>query len=299
MSNPNPSKVPKAPEAHKAPKAPKASKYRKHKNRKNKHGEYRVTKQKKPNNEEYVYVAKGDVYVTSNCAKLAKEKGHMVYIVVSFKGARIGIQVPKEIYKSVREMEVTTREKRAKVVAQRESRIITLATKCLNGMFKQMPPGLDMVIIQRAFEKYSGRVGRTQTKSLPQRLLLATIAHIRHKFTSYDSSLSQWQVSHNGRKVPNDVREQLRGAIRLDIKKVWIEWGAVEHFGANLNKKTVKDYVPDEEECEMDIDVKGDGEENCDGSDSEDEDETDEDEMEEEEWMVAGEWEATYQREPN
>ncbi|KAL7276697.1 hypothetical protein RUND412_000314 [Rhizina undulata] len=62
-------------------------------------------------------------------------------------------------------------------------------------------------------------------------------------------------------------------------------WGAVERFGANLNKKTVKDHVPDEEECVVDIDdnirvmvrrvVMG-------VIYSEDEGETDEDEMEEE-----------------
>ncbi|KAL7276731.1 hypothetical protein RUND412_000268 [Rhizina undulata] len=269
MSNPN-------------PKALKASKYsRKHENRKNKHGKNRLggvprkatlekfTKQKKPINEDYVFIAKGDVYVTRNCAKLAKEKGHTVYIIKVSR--RTGIQVPKEIYEFVQEMEEMTRQKRAKAVAQRESRFydLTLATKCLNGMFKQIPPGVDTAIIERAFEKYSGRVGRTLTRSLPSRLRLATIAHIRHNFTSYGSSLSQWLASQD---------------ILPDIKRVWMEWGAVESFGTKVNKKTANDYIPDEEECEADIDDKGDGEESCDG---EDEDETDEDRMEEEEGMTA------------
>ncbi|KAL7276430.1 hypothetical protein RUND412_000569 [Rhizina undulata] len=292
--NPQPSKtlnVSRNPKCLKASKAVKV--FKPPKNSLRHHGKYRhgvvqdaqekIVKTIKPANDNYVYVPKGDVYITRNCTKFSKEKGHIVNIVVPQKQCgRIGIQVPKEIFDFVSKMNEVTRPKRLSVINRRETRIITLATKCMSGMFKNIPAGMDTEIIQSAFEKFSRAIGRTETKSLPARLRLATITYIRNKFTNYPSRAKKWSTSHNGRKLPGDISEQFQDAVWDDIKRVWNEWGPTEPISATLNKKVWQDYVAEEEEDEMDFDVESDAGDTWDEDDGEDEDETDEDEEDEE-----------------
>lgn len=76
-----------------------------------------------------------------------------------------------------------------------------------------MPDCDKQIVLQHGFKKSSGRVGRTSMIPLSQKVLLAVIAHVRHKHTDYDNLL------HKGIERA-DARKATRRAIE-DVMKRW------------------------------------------------------------------------------
>lgn len=75
-----------------------------------------------------------------------------------------------------------------------------------------MPPVDIEQVLNHAFMKGSGRVGRTSGQSEEQRASLAVGAHVRHNYTAYDKLLKEMSRE--------DARNQVRKRVR-DVKTGW------------------------------------------------------------------------------
>ncbi|RAL17001.1 DUF2293 domain-containing protein [Aspergillus homomorphus CBS 101889] len=162
----------------------------------------------------YTFVPKGDVYITRHCRSKTKEAHQVVYVVYDDKGkSTIGLRVPYDIHESVRHSAAETAETRAQAVHNRDERDLTKARQLLRTQFPLMPESALETIVNHAFLKGAGRVGRATTVSDKRKAILATEAHIRHTQTPYDSLL------HSG--LPREeAREAVFGLVRT-IRATW------------------------------------------------------------------------------
>ena len=67
-------------------------------------------------------------------------------------------------------------------------------------------------VLNHAFEKGSGRVGRTGRETAERKASLAVGAHLRHNYTNYDSLL---------REMSREEARKIVGRKVLDIKAEW------------------------------------------------------------------------------
>ncbi|KAJ5991742.1 hypothetical protein N7451_007466 [Penicillium sp. IBT 35674x] len=141
--------------------------------------------------EDYVFVPKGDVYITRHCRTDTKASSRIVYLVYDKAAKRtLGIRVPKEIYTKVSKLATFTAEKRASAVKVRDGTFITRGRQLLRDVFPSMPNETLEIILNHAFLKGSGRVGRTSTTTEKRKATLAVEAHIRHNHTPYETLLA-------------------------------------------------------------------------------------------------------------
>src|SRR5258706_6422894 len=87
----------------------------------------------------------------------------------------------------------------------------------IRELFPLIETGRDQIIAEHACRKYSGRIGRSAAaKSLDENaILLAVIAHIRHRETNYDDLLGKgWE------------RSDARSAVAERIDEVLSRWRA-------------------------------------------------------------------------
>ena len=83
----------------------------------------------------------------------------------------------------------------------------------IRELFPRMETGRERIIAEHACVKYSGRIGRSgAAKSLEKyAVLLAVIAHIRHRETNYDDLLGKgWERSDARSAVAERIDEVLR-----------------------------------------------------------------------------------------
>ncbi|PWY89940.1 hypothetical protein BO70DRAFT_358942 [Aspergillus heteromorphus CBS 117.55] len=164
--------------------------------------------------EDYVFVPKGDVYVTRNCRSRTKESGRLVYVVYDKNGKRsLGLRVPKDIHAAVHESAAESAESRAKAVKLRDEKDFARARQLLATRFPLMPAESLQTILHHAFLKGTGRVGRSSTLSDERKADLAVEAHIRHTKTEYEALLKAGK----GRER---ARNETRGQV-LAIKTTW------------------------------------------------------------------------------
>ncbi|KAF7586450.1 hypothetical protein BBP40_008898 [Aspergillus hancockii] len=164
--------------------------------------------------EGYVFVPKGDVYVTRNCRTRTKESQRIVYTVYDNTGKRVlGIRVPSDVYAEVLESAAATAETRANAVQVRDVRDLAHSRNILRTQFPLMPAESLETILHHAFLKGSGRVGRTATKTDERKAELAVEAHIRHTHTPYEAMLSAGK----GRE---EARNAVWGLVQT-IKSAW------------------------------------------------------------------------------
>ncbi|KAK4868434.1 hypothetical protein LT330_007156 [Penicillium expansum] len=162
----------------------------------------------------YVLVPKGDVYITRHCRSKTKESERIVYVVYNRTGKRtLGIRVPKEIYTEVLESAAETKESRANAVQVRDARDLSKSRELLKNEFPLMPKESLKIVLEHAFLKGSGRVGRTAMISDEKKTLLAVEAHIRHVHTPYEKLLEEG-VSRK------DAREQVWSTIQA-VERAW------------------------------------------------------------------------------
>ncbi|OJI97196.1 hypothetical protein ASPVEDRAFT_119655 [Aspergillus versicolor CBS 583.65] len=169
--------------------------------------------QRDPLPADYVFVPRGDVYVTRNCRSKTKESQRLVYKVYDNTGKRSqGIRVPADVYTTVLQSAQETAESRAGAVKLRDQKDLAQSRELLCKQFPLMPVGSLDVILHHAFLKGSGRVGRTTTTSDERKAILAVEAHIRHMHTPYEILLRQGKSRDDARKEVWEMVQAIRMA---------------------------------------------------------------------------------------
>ncbi|KAJ6031669.1 hypothetical protein N7540_002401 [Penicillium herquei] len=167
-----------------------------------------------PMPENYVFVPKGNVYITRHCRTITKESNRVVYLIYDKTGKRTrGIRVPEEVHAKVCDMETSTAKTRADATEARDVKVISRGRDLLREEYPFMPAESLEVILNHAFLKGSGRVGRTSMRSDERKAELAVEAHIRHTHTPYDELL-------NGGMERDKARKTVWPTIQR-IKKTW------------------------------------------------------------------------------
>ncbi|KAH8699162.1 hypothetical protein BGW36DRAFT_294313 [Talaromyces proteolyticus] len=172
--------------------------------------------------EGYVFVAKGDPYVTRNCKTQSKAQGSVVYMVYDSKGKeQLGIRVKQEVYSHITDLATQTAKDRAKAVLLRDARDQKKAQEVLKETFPKIPAHCAERILKHSFLKGSGRVGRTTTKSAEKKAQLAVEAHLRHEHTSYDSLLDDGAGREDARAAVRNVvqgmKDQWAGKSKIEV----------------------------------------------------------------------------------
>ncbi|KAJ5704256.1 hypothetical protein N7493_011394 [Penicillium malachiteum] len=169
-----------------------------------------------PMPENYVFVPKGNVYITRHCRTITKESNRVVYLVYAKSGKRTrGIRVPEEVHAKVCDMETSTAKTRADAAEARDVKATSRNRVLLREEYPFMPAKSLKIILDHAFLKGSGRVGRTTRMSDERKAELAVEAHIRHVHTPYDELL-------NGGTRRDKARRMVWPAIKR-IKKLWVD----------------------------------------------------------------------------
>ncbi|KAL1999341.1 hypothetical protein VTN02DRAFT_4659 [Thermoascus thermophilus] len=171
--------------------------------------------QRHPVPEGYVVVPKGDVYITRHCRSQTKESGRTVYVVYDNKGKRtLGLRVPQDIYDAVLRSAAETASARADAVRQRDEKDTKQARELLRARFPAMPAASLETVVNHAFLKGSGRVGRTSRRTDERKAELAVEAHIRHTHTPYEELLAAGMD-----------REEARDLVWDTVQQIKSEWG--------------------------------------------------------------------------
>jgi hypothetical protein len=94
--------------------------------------------------------------------------------------------------------------------------------------FPEIPKKEKEAVLCHGFKKHSGRVGRTNSISLSEKVLLAVIAHSRHKHTEYDALLGS-----------GEQREVAKKATREEVEHILQRWGRTKATKKAAKKKAL------------------------------------------------------------
>lgn len=167
----------------------------------------------------YVFVPKGNVYVTKNCRRLTQSQNKPIYTVQSGKKKILGIRVPKSIYTKVLDDNRATAATRAENVRRKDQNLEDKTEAELLSRFPRIPREHVALILRHTLQKRSRRVGRSREKPLSQVVEFAVRAYIRHKLTDYDMLL---------RKGVD--RDRARKLIQGSVNERVLQWsGSFEH----------------------------------------------------------------------
>ncbi|KAK8118070.1 uncharacterized protein PG998_006351 [Apiospora kogelbergensis] len=167
----------------------------------------------------YVFVPKGNVYITGSCRRQTLAAGDEVFAVINHKRQSIGIRVPRAIHAQVVQDEQASRADRASVVQKRDA--------TLEKQFRDA----------RAMLKGSRRVGRTGRLDIETKATLAVRAHIRHAHTWYDDML----------RTKTHTKGKARDAVLAKINEVAVLWGGKTDGGkAKIELKTAAAATQDQ-----------------------------------------------------
>jgi hypothetical protein len=132
----------------------------------------------------------------------------------------IGLLAPPQIVEEVladakqtKAMRKVSSAKAAVYRSRKEAERNQQRIELLKQKLPSIPAGDADQIVERAFEVGSGRVGRTSSLSDEEKLHAATIAHIRHCHTNYETMLDQ-----------GIEREEARECVAGTIQRVYDEW---------------------------------------------------------------------------
>jgi hypothetical protein len=164
----------------------------------------------------YGFLAKGIRYKTLHCRKMTHSADKTLYIVVDSK-KQLGLRVPNHILHQVHTQAKETFSTRLAATEKRDAADLVKASIAMAMRFPDMPQGEKAMVLKHGFKKSSGRVGRTSLIPLPRKVLLAVIAHVRHKHTEYDGLLAK-----------GIARDDARKATRKKIESVLRQWGFQE-----------------------------------------------------------------------
>ncbi|KAI9752746.1 MAG: hypothetical protein M4579_005502 [Chaenotheca gracillima] len=181
--------------------------------------------------EGYSFLEKGDPYLTLNCRKVAFEAEKVVYVVHQpGKSVRKGLHVPNDILEQVKAKAANTAEERQHSGVLRDQRTIAVARVAIYEALPAIPTENAEQVLSHGFLKGSGRVGRSTTMSQEKKIMLATIAHIRHTETSYEELLRQHrrQARLNGAPIngmlPQSDKVHIRRQVQRRVNEVLKKW---------------------------------------------------------------------------
>ncbi|ERS98541.1 hypothetical protein HMPREF1624_05326 [Sporothrix schenckii ATCC 58251] len=229
----------------------------------------------------YAFVPKGNVYVTANCRRQTHAAAKTVYVVARDKNV-LGIRCPTGVVDAVRAAEQATRAAREAATAKRDAALAATFRAALLAAYPALPPGTTAdEIVQHAMTKHAGRVARTSTLSEAARVRLAVRAHIRHRWTDYETMLREAEATNDrkerrkrngtGRKRDGKLQRRRRAEARAQtvgrVNAIEREWaGKSRNVSIDSSEGSVDDEVSGSQYSE-----EGEGvEENEDKEDEED-----------------------------
>ena len=166
----------------------------------------------------YVFVAKGNVYITRRCREKTRQAGRVLFIVQDPRTKlRIGLACPDHVFRDVQASETATAADRQRQVATKDKNYIANARVILLRLFPRIPPGAAEAVLKHGYLKGSGRVGRSSTMSDSKKMIMAVTAHARHKHTPYDALLRE---KGRGQARRFEARAQIRGQL-LQVLRNW------------------------------------------------------------------------------
>ncbi|MCJ1400912.1 hypothetical protein MMC11_004123 [Xylographa trunciseda] len=170
----------------------------------------------------YVFVPKGDVYITRHCRTLTEKLGQTLYVVYDDATCeRLGLGCPGKVFEEVNADAVASAPGRREAVQSKDLRDDKKTRATIRRLFPHMPIEPAEAILEHGFQKGSGRVGRTTTLDEDHKVKLAVEAHIRHTFTPYDSLLRERKESN----IAEDCRrERTRATVRPLIQDILAQW---------------------------------------------------------------------------
>ena len=169
------------------------------------------------------YLPSGNVCVTRRATKHSA----LVYVVLKRSSARkrnerqgllveaTAIEMAEQACLADSDFRKRRREKAEQRRNGLDQEFIKKFSIAVRQFYPNCPDGRELEIADHACEKYSGRVGRSQSaKDLSESAVdLAVVAHVRHRETRYDSLLmAGWD------------RRNARDQIRDDIDDVMASW---------------------------------------------------------------------------
>jgi len=164
----------------------------------------------------YGFLPKGIAYKTFHCRKFTRESGKPLFIVAD-KKTTLGLRAPKFIISQVHLKAKDTLATRRAATVKRDAAEIAKAAASLTVQFPKISNIDKELVLKHGFRKHSGRVGRTASIPLEKKVLLAVIAHARHKHTEYDALLRS-----------GTDRDAARKLTRKKIETTMRAWGFVE-----------------------------------------------------------------------
>ncbi|KAI9806587.1 MAG: hypothetical protein M1825_006044 [Sarcosagium campestre] len=168
----------------------------------------------------YTYVPKGDVYVTRNCRTKTKDAGRILYVVFSQSSrTQLGLHVPSDVAAQVSQDAEDTADSREKAVAAKDHRAVTEARNELLRLYPRIPLKHAEDILSHAFLKGSGRVGRSGTLGIENKVVLATVSHVRHRMTDYDQLLRNAKTADGVDDNDEHLSERRRASARLEARR--------------------------------------------------------------------------------
>lgn len=169
----------------------------------------------------YRFLPKGNSYKTLHCRKATRKASRKLYIVKKQKKP-IGIRVPAFILDKVHEQAQSTLAARQAATAERDNAEQAKIAAEMNELFPQMPENDRERVLKYGFQKYSGRVGRSTTLPLYEKVIRAVVAHIRHNHTLYENLL----LIGSGRSA---ARRETYDSIHQTMRN----WGFIERMYRN------------------------------------------------------------------
>ncbi|KAI1258992.1 hypothetical protein F5Y18DRAFT_322218 [Xylariaceae sp. FL1019] len=172
----------------------------------------------------YIFLRKGDTYVTRNCRIKTKKEGRDLYVVVDrVRGTKkqLGIRVPTTVYDSVVKSERESRGDRAQAVQKRDDKVEKKLRDEILHQFPKIPAADLLVVMKHATMKRSRRVGRSGKVDEVDKARLAVIAYVRHTKSNYDSIL----------RNSNLGRHEARRSVAQTINEVLKAWGSPYTIG--------------------------------------------------------------------
>ncbi|KAM7192763.1 DUF2293 domain containing protein [Naviculisporaceae sp. PSN 640] len=181
----------------------------------------------------YVFVPKGDVFITKNCRLKTHDAGRKLYVVIDKAKKVIGLRCPAEIYAAVEAENKATAGRRAEAVQKRDATVQGKFEKDILRLYPKTPEAEIPKIVHHALKKRSRRVGTRTTIDTDKKVGLAVRAHIRHCHTNYHKLLEE-----------TGDREASRKMIFDQVKDIEVCWGAQatkvderQPFGRDATKK--------------------------------------------------------------
>jgi hypothetical protein len=180
----------------------------------------------------YVFVPKGDMYITLNVRKRTHASGKTLYVVVNKNKQAIGLRCPVEIYDEVEQDSEATKASRQKAVENRDAAIKDEFRSALLRGFPKVPQEDVEQILTLTLKKRSGRVGRTGKLDLEEKVQLAVKAHIRHRYTNYDLLM-------DSRVSKGSARRQVWPKVQ-EVSLSWMDNSLESSRNENIKKRKRK-----------------------------------------------------------